>query len=132
VKDFLRRFSGFLFFLVLINVLIIAGGCILVSLAEMQVRFGDIIVLSLAFSIISLVTITIFRRGQSRDPEAQTMHTLFSIGLKFLLDLVLALLYFIVAKKNSLQYVFIFFVLYLTLTLFSVIYILKTLKSKPL
>lgn len=128
----MRAFPKYLIFLLLINSLAIAGGCILVSLADLGIKFIDIIILSLSFSVISLVTITIFQRGQSRDPEAQTMHTLVAVGLKFLLDLVLALLWFIVAKKNSLQYVFIFFVLYLTLTLFSVLYILKTLKSKPL
>jgi hypothetical protein len=127
-----RAFQKYLIFLLLINALAIAGGCILVSLAELTPRFSDITILSFSFSVISLVTIIIFQRGQARDPEAQTMHTLFAVGLKFLLDLVLALLWFIVAKKNSLQYVFIFFVLYLTLTLFSVLYILKTLKSKPL
>jgi hypothetical protein len=116
----------------LINILAIAGGFILVSVAELEIKYIDIIILSLSFSTISLVTITIFHRGQSRDPESQTMHSLVGVGLKFLLDLVLALLWFIVAKKNSLQYVLIFFVLYLTLTLFLVLHILKTLKNKPL
>jgi hypothetical protein len=42
------------------------------------------------------------------------------------------LLWFIVAKKTSLQSVLMFFVLYLTLTLFTLCVILKTLKHKVL
>jgi hypothetical protein len=42
------------------------------------------------------------------------------------------LLWFIVAKKTSLQSVLMFFVLYLTLTLFTLWVILKTLKHKVL
>jgi hypothetical protein len=46
--------------------------------------------------------------------------------------MVIALIWFFVAKKTSLQSVLIFFVLYLALTLFSVLIILKTLKNKSL
>jgi hypothetical protein len=46
--------------------------------------------------------------------------------------LVLALVWFFVAKKTSLDSVFAFFVIYLTLTLFSMLIILKTLKNKAL
>lgn len=132
MTGFLKTFPKYLIFLLLINTVAITAGCILVSIADLNLRFGDISILSLAFSAISILTISIFLRGQSRDPEAQTMHTLVSIGLKFLLELILALLWFIVFKKKSPEYVFLFFVLYLTLTMFSVFYILKTLKSKPL
>jgi hypothetical protein len=60
------------------------------------------------------------------------LHSLVSISLKFLLEMLLALVWFIVAKKTSLTSVFIFFVIYLTLTLFSLSIILKTLKNKAL
>jgi hypothetical protein len=46
--------------------------------------------------------------------------------------MVLAFIWFIVAKKTSLPSVLIFFVLYLTLTLYSIWVILKTLKNKSL
>ncbi len=84
------------------------------------------------FSVISLITLFIFLRGQTKTPDSQTMYSLFAVSLKFLLEMVLALIWFIVTKKTSLQSVFVFFVLYLTLTLFSVWVILKTLKNKSL
>jgi hypothetical protein len=46
--------------------------------------------------------------------------------------MVLALIWFIVAKKTSLISVVLFFVLYLALSLFSVWVILKTLKHKSI
>jgi hypothetical protein len=92
----------------------------------------DIIILSPAFSIIVLITLVIFLRGQTKEPDSQTMHSLVAIGMKFLLELLLALIWFIVSKKTSLPSVLIFFVLYLTFTLFSIWFILKTLKNKAL
>jgi hypothetical protein len=50
--------------------------------------------------------------------------------VKFLLELGLVAIWFIVIKKTSLQSVLVFFVIYLTLTLFSIFIIFKTLKNK--
>jgi hypothetical protein len=46
--------------------------------------------------------------------------------------MVLALVWFVILKKTTLSFLIIFFVLYLSLTLFSVNYILKILKNKLL
>ncbi len=58
------------------------------------------------------------------------MHTLVSVSLKFLLEIILALIWFVAAKKNSFTSVFIFFVIYLTLTLFSVIYYIENIEKQ--
>jgi len=116
----------------MLNILLTGTGYLIISTTSFNLRLSDITVLALFFSVISLITITIFLRGQNKDPESQTMHSLVSVGLKFLLEMVLALVWFIVAKKTSTPSVFIFFVLYLTLTLFSLWIILKTLKNKSL
>jgi hypothetical protein len=107
-------------------------GYILVSVAKLNLLYNDVAILSLIFSIIVIITLFIFFRGQTKEPDSQTLHSLVSVSLKFLLELVLALVWFIVAKKTSLPSVLIFFVIYLTLTLFSVWIILKTLKNKSL
>jgi hypothetical protein len=101
-----------------------------VTYSELTISLGSIIFLSFLFSIIAVITIIIFLRGQFKDPESQTLHSFVAIGLKFLLEMFLALVWFIVAKKTSLTSVLIFFVLYLTLTLFSVSIILNTLKNR--
>jgi hypothetical protein len=112
--------------------LLLGAGYLLVSIAYINLLYSDIVILSLVFSIIALITLVIFLRGQTKESDSQTMHSLVSVSLKFLLEMVLALIWFIVAKKTSLPSVIIFFVLYLSLTLFSIWVILKTLKNKSL
>lgn len=80
----------------------------------------------------ALVTLIIFFSGRKKDPEAQTIHILMALGIKFIADLVIALLWFFVAKKTGPAAVILFFVLYLAFTLFSIFVVLKTLKYKPL
>ena len=97
-----------------------------------NIHLHDISVAGVGFSAISIITISIFFKGQTKETDSQTFHTLVALSLKFLLELIFALLWFIVAKKTSLESVLIFFVLYLALTLFSVFIILKILKNKSL
>ncbi len=107
-------------------------GYFISSIENLNLLFSDIAILTILFSIIALITLIIFLRGQIKDTESQTLYSLVSVTLKFLLELVLALFWFIVAKKISLASVLIFFVLYLAFTLFSIWVILKTLKTKSL
>ena len=118
--------------LLFINILIAVAGYLFVTKTDFDLLFNDIILLAGLFSVITLITLIIFLRGQSKEPDNQTMHSLVSVGLKFLLEMLLALVWFIVAKKTSFPSVLIFFILYLTFTLFSIGIILKTLKKKSL
>lgn len=93
---------------------------------------SDLAILTIVFLFISISAIVIFQRGQSREPQSQTLHTLVSMSVKLLFEMVLALLWFFVAKKTSTGSVFMFFILYLSFSLFSVLIILKTLKNKSL
>lgn len=129
---FLKPFRKYLLFLLLLNLLLFLAGYLFISLAEINISLYEIIILLSGFSLISLATVKIFMRGQTKDAESQTMHSLVSIGLKFLLEMVLALVWFVILKKTTLSFLIIFFVLYLSLTLFSVNYILKILKNKLL
>jgi hypothetical protein len=108
------------------------AGYLLASVTNSKIIYTDILILSSVFSLIGLLTLIIFLKGQAKEPESQTLHSLVAVILKFLLELVLALIWFIVAKKTSLQSVLCFFVIYLTLSLFLVWVILKTLKNKSL
>ena len=128
----MKPLHKYILLLLLLNVFIAGSAYFLVTNHIITLLFTDIVILSLFFSIIAIITLVIFLRGQTKDPESQTLHSLVSVSLKFLLELVLALVWFIVAKKTSLDSVFAFFVIYLTLTLFSVLIILKTLKNRSL
>jgi hypothetical protein len=107
-------------------------GVLINILLSTNLRIIDIICLTLSFSATSLVSIVIFFKGQTKDVKSQPFYTLFSISLKFLMVLVIALVWFIVAKKTSITYILLFFVLYLTFTMFLIYLILKTLKTKSL
>lgn len=122
----------YVFFLLLLNILLIGTGYFLISIADIDLSFSDIAILSTLFSIIILITLIVFFRGQKKEPGNQTMHSLVSVSLKFLLELALALVWFIVAKKTTFSSILIFFVLYLTFTLFLVYSMLKVLKTKSL
>jgi hypothetical protein len=102
--------------------------------SEIYLKFpvSDLIITSSVFSVIALITLFIFLKGQTKEPDSQTLHSLVALSLKFLLEIFFALIWFFIAKKTSLQSVLIFFVLYLALSLFSIRVILKTLKNKAL
>ena|SRR5664280_2787454 len=118
--------------LLFLYVLLLSGGFLFVSLLSPKVSLADIVILSTVFSFIAFVTLLIFFKGKSKEPDSQTLYILVAVSLKFLLEIVFALVWFIVAKKTSLESVLMFFVLYLCLTLFSLQVILKTLKNKAL
>ena len=128
----LKQPFGYILFLILLNILLLGTGFLLRSILYINLSLSEIITLSTLFSVISVITLVIFFRGQTREPDSQTLHTLVSFSLKFLLDMILALVWVYVAKKTTLTSVFMFFVIYLTLTLFSIFVILKTLKNRSL
>jgi hypothetical protein len=128
----LKPLLKYIIILLVLNVILQGTGCFLISQFNLNLVCRDIVILSAIFSVIALITILIFLKGQAREPDNQTLHSLVSVSLKFLLELVLALFWFFVAKKTSLTSVIMFFVIYLTLTLFSTGVILKTLKNKSL
>lgn len=127
----MKPLHKYILLLLLLNILLLGTGYFLFSVEILKI-FRDVAILSTVFSIIVLITLVIFLRGQTKEPDRQTLYSLVSVSLKFLLELVLALVWFIVAKKTSLPSVLVFFVLYLTFTFFSILVILKTLKNKSL
>jgi hypothetical protein len=122
----------FLTGLLLIFLLIMAGGYLLVNFTETPLFFDDIITLTASFSVIGVISGIIFTTGMKKGPEARTMYLMVAWVFKLLLEMVLALLWFLIVKKTYLASVILFFVLYLAISLYSMFFILNTLKSKPL
>ena len=118
--------------LITISLLILLISWLILEKTDQIELFGSVEVLTLSFSVITLISVIIFNRGLSRDARSQTFHTFVSISLKFLLELVLALMWFIVLKKTYSQSVLMFFILYLSFSLILIISILKSLKTKSL
>ena len=128
MKSLLRNFLPLLFF----SLVVLSAGFLFLTVLQEKLFLTDYVILTAVFSLITLISVIIFRRGESREPRSQTMHTFVSLSLKFLLELVLTLIWFILAKKTSSGSVLMFFVLYLAFSLFLILYILKTLKNKSL
>ena len=93
---------------------------------------SDLLILSSAFTVIIIICIAIFVKGQLKNSQNSFWYTFISMGLKLLLEIILAILWFLVAKKNQIEVIFLFFVLYLPFTMFLIWTILKTLKKKRL
>lgn len=121
-----------IFLLALLDVIILAAGFIIVSNSDINLAYNEIGEATAVFTLITLLILIIFFRGQTKEYASQTMHSLVAISIKFLTELIFAFIWFFIAKKTGLSSVILFFVLYLTFTLFSVLVILKTLKSKSL
>jgi len=118
--------------LLLIDLILMGAGYLFGRLVPGFIHFGDLLLLALCFTAINILSVIIFSRGIKRDPESQTMHLMVAVSIKLPLEMVLALIWFFVAKKNYASSVLLFFVLYLALSLYSIYFILKTLKSRSL
>jgi len=88
--------------------------------------------LSVSFAIASTGGLIIFFRGVSKEPRERTMHTFTAISVKFIAELFIALAWFVVSKKTERSCIILFFVLYLTFSLYFIFVIINTLKNKSL
>ena len=118
--------------IILLYFIILFIGYLLNSWSFIQIRPLELSLLSAAFAINSIVTVLIFLKGRRMDERTGTMYTLVAISLKFLVEMLIALVWFIPAKKTGMNYIVLFFVLYLAFSLCSIIILLNTLKNKSL
>ena len=82
--------------------------------------------------IISSGVFILVHAGDNKDSDVQTMFSLASIGLKFILSAVLAIVYFKGFKKYGMNNILLFFVLYLTFAVYTVTVVVNTLKTRSL
>ncbi len=118
--------------MIIISVVIIAAYLFLGNWIKEWISFFNIVFLTLAFCIVNITFIAIFYIGQKKHSHIQTSYTLAGITAKFLIELFIALAWFLIGKKTSIPSVILFFILYLSFTLFSISMILKTLRNKSL
>jgi len=128
----LKLIYKYILLFVLLNILLLITAYLLSTIASINLRLHDALILLPVFSIISVITLIIFCKGETKEADSQTLHILVAVSLKFLLEIIFALVWFIVIKKTALPAVLMFFVLYLTLTLFTLGIMLITLKNKAL
>jgi len=132
VTFYFRDFKKYFFGLLLIDFLVFLTGYVLIGYTSITLIFREIIFLTLCFFSITLTSLLIFDSGQKKEVSSQTLHILAAIVIKMLLEMVLALVWFFILKKTDPSNLLLFFVLYLAFSLYSIIFMLKTLKSKSL
>ena len=128
----MRDFKKYSVVLMLFGLLLLLAGFIIIKTTGLKILFSEIALLVFFFTLITLTSLAIFFRGQSREPASQTLHTLFSVSLKFLLELILTLIWLIVLKKTLTALVIMFFLIYLAFSSFLLIVVLITLKNRSL
>ena len=128
----LKKYHIYALFPALIIFLILVAAFIVRSIFGTAFLLREIFLLASVFAVVSFITLIIFFRGRKREADSQTMHTLVAVSVKFLLDMITALFWFFIFKNSGLTSVILFFVLYLTFTLYSIFYILKILKDRSL
>jgi len=64
------------------------------------------------------------------DPSTQTSMTLAAIAVKFLIPAALALIWFVTLKNNTYIDIFLFFIVYLSFGISTVLLILKKLRNQ--
>jgi hypothetical protein len=128
MKDKLKYF----YLLVILMAVLIGLGLILNSLIGLNITFSALLAITVSFSVISFISLLIFLKGRKKKEKDQAMYTFVAISLKFLMELIVALLWFAVAKKSSMPFILLFFVLYLSFSIFLIVVILNELKNKSL
>ncbi len=87
--------------------------------------------LPLLFFPASALSLLLVHIGSHRDPATQTSMTLAAIAIKFLLPVVLALIWFVTLKNRTYTDIFLFFIVYLSFGISTVLLILKNLRNQP-
>lgn len=82
------------------------------------------------FLIVNVFVLFLFFKGSSKSLEKAIVYTLLTISLKFILYILFILIYYLITKNLSKEYLIIFFVLYLAFSFFTLFAILKELKLK--
>jgi len=91
-----------------------------------------LVFLVISFFILICLAFIIFNIGLGKSGDVQPLFALAAIGSKFFLSAILALVYIMLLKKTGLEYILLFFILYLAFTVYLVLVMLKTLKINSL
>ena len=115
--------------LVLASVLTISG-ILLMPYIVPGISVVDFLLTLGCVTIVNLVTYLIMYAGINKNSKEGMVYLLGGIGVKFLLYLLVIMLFWIATKNLSKAFILTFFALYLIFTFFTVAHLLKLLKNK--
>lgn len=128
MKNFLKYLLLLFFLLALLNII----WFIIISVFNTKLSAWHFPSISGMFFLATTISLFVFFRGLQKSPREETMHSFISVSLKFVLELVLALIWFALMKKTGWNDILLFFMLYLAFSITGIFIILKSLKNKIL
>lgn len=93
---------------------------------------GSMILAVFLFFIITASALIVFSLGQNKGEGKDSLYTLLAIGIKFFFSLLLALIWFGVLKESGRGSILLFFVLYLSATIFLIRKIVTEIKRRSI
>ena len=90
----------------------------------------DALILTGCFAMAALISLLIFFNGTHSEADRSVLMTLIALSVKFLISLIIALLFFVVFKNRGTGSVILFFILYLAFTIFVFLTFVNALKKK--
>lgn len=127
----MKRFARDIAILSILSVLLSGLTLILTGKTSFFGQAESAIAFIPAFLAIAVASIGLSHAAKNHKPDVQALFTLAAVGLKFLLPAILAVVWFAILKKNSSADVILFFVVYLTISIATVVLIVKNLDNQP-
>lgn len=123
------KFKNYLL-LLLIYFALTGLGYILTHFSIIDLAFQDIIVLLTGALIISVFSSAVFFSGLKESDKKGILRSMTAVGIKFLLFLALLGVYALVKKDLSWHFLLVFFVIYMSYTIYLLTTFVRVLKSK--
>jgi len=118
-----------LFQLLLFYMILLPGGILLIRSIEYALEVPVYASLLTIMTMITLGAYLLIAAGMRRGEKEQGIFLLAGLGGKFLAYLILILVYWAVGKNLTKEFIIVFFVLYLMLSVFLINIIFKALKT---
>lgn len=118
-----------LFLFLIVYILLLSGGLLLLQNTDPEITTTTYANLLTIMTLITLMTYFLVFAGIRRGDKDPGIYLLAGMGGKFLAYLVLILIFWTVGKNFTKDFIIVFFVLYLVLTIFLLSVLFKKLKN---
>lgn len=108
------------------------GGWILTSRTDTSFGFPEYAITVTYLFLVGQAVLFLFFKGLKKSPGKGVIYTFVSVSAKFLLYLVFLVVFWLVTKNLTSDYLIVFFVLYLAFTFYVLTVMVKILKNKQL
>ena len=118
--------------LTIMSFFFLAVGQFLVPLIFPLLDRGQVIITIIFFFLVNMGVLLAFFRGLDKNPKNGLLYTFAAISAKFLAYITFILLFYLLTKNLSSNYLILFFVLYLAFTIFILLALVKELKTRKI